>query len=92
VTESRIALRVAERTGQPPALVQQILDAAVEEMGWPEIEAYYAEFRKGQVYDDAGGYILRCIGRLFGARTRHDELENHRRSARGLIAVGKEPA
>jgi hypothetical protein len=48
-------------------LKEQILEDAIDSMGWEEINAFHEEISKGQsVREDGGGYWLRCIKRLFG--------------------------
>lgn len=71
---SRIARRCRISTEQ----AQQVINAAIDEMGWDEVNAYHAELIFGQNEDDAGGYILRCIGKLLGAHGRYDELASHK--------------
>lgn len=71
--------RVSYRTGHSKGKLDEITAAFVDEMGWDEVKAFNAEIRRGQLYDDAGGYLVRCIGKLFGARGRFDQLSNHRR-------------
>lgn len=62
------------------------LEAAVNQMGWPEINAYRAEMRKGQdIYEDAGGYFLRAIRRLFGLPEKDEEVITYQRAARAMI-------
>lgn len=60
-------------------------EQAVDRMGWPEIHAYNKERAKGQsVHEDAGGYVMRCIGRLFGVKPR-DEVVTYREAARAMV-------
>jgi len=44
------------------------VERAISKMGWPEIKAYENELRNGQQDDDAGGYFIRCLSRLFGVK------------------------
>lgn len=49
------------------------IDAAIEQrierLGWAEINAFHNALRRGQdVYEDAGGFMLRAIKALFGIR------------------------
>lgn len=80
--------RVSERTGVSYDKCQEIIDTTIDEMGWPEIGEYNKEFRRGQMYDDAGGFIMRAIGRLFGARHKYDELTNYKKSMKTMINFG----
>lgn len=65
--------RVARRCRTSPGLVEEVAATLIDEMGWPEINAYNAERRTGQsVREDAGGYVLRCLGRLFGVEPRNE--------------------
>jgi len=62
-----------------------ILVNALDNMGWDEIHAFQDELRKGQsVYEDAGGYFKRAIGRLFGVAPR-DEVVTYRQATQALI-------
>jgi hypothetical protein len=39
-----------------------LLESAIDRMGWPEINAFHAELKRGQdVREDAGGFIIRCL-------------------------------
>ena len=82
--------KVATQTGLTVNQVQEVADCLVDNMGWDEIDAYNAEFRRGQIYDDAGGFFMRCIGRLIGARHRYDELTNYKKSVRKMMRHEKE--
>jgi len=62
------------------------LEAAVGAMGWPEIHAYQDEMRKGQdVCEDAGGFVMRGLGRLFGVRPKRDEVLTYQKAAKAMI-------
>jgi len=62
-----------------------ILCRALDKMGWPEIHAFQDEFKKGQsIYEDAGGYFMRGIKRLFGIAPR-DEVVTYQQAAQALI-------
>ena len=84
--------RVSKRTGVSPEICQEIIDATIDEMGWPEIDAYNKEWRRGQQYDDVGGYFMRCIGRLFGARHKYDELPCYKEAMKAMIKEAQEEA
>lgn len=61
-------------------------ERAIDRMGWPEINAFKDELHGGQsVYEDAGGFMLRAIRRLFGLPSHRDEVVTYRQAARALI-------
>ncbi len=63
------------------------LEAAIDRMGWAEIHAFEAEMRKGQgIYEDAGGYIMRGLRRLFGLPEKKDEIITYQKAARAMVA------
>ena len=79
-------LRVSERVHLPPSVVQSVLNVAIDEMGWPEIDAFNKEVRRGQdICEDAGGFWLRCIGRLFGVKSPQDEVKTYRSAMNSMI-------
>jgi hypothetical protein len=62
------------------------LDAATEAMGWPEINAFKAEIHKGQsIFEDAGGYWMRALRRLFGLPAQDEEVINYQRAAKAMV-------
>ncbi len=64
-----------------------VLEAALDRMGWPEIHNFQAELRRGQdVYEDAGGYFMRAIKRLFGLPG-PDEVITYKAAARAMLAT-----
>lgn len=66
-------MRVGKRVALPPSVVDSVLRVAIDEMGWPEINAFREERAKGQdIFEDAGGYFLRFIGCLFGVKPKDD--------------------
>lgn len=66
------------------------LEQAIDRMGWPEIDAFFVELRKGQgVYEDGGGYFIRAIKRLFGLKPVDDVL-TYKEAAKKLLHVYKE--
>ena len=70
---------------------RQILCEAIDRMGWPEIHAFHAELKKGQsVYEDAGGYMMRCIGRLFGVAPR-EEIVTYQQAVKAMLASAPQP-
>ena len=61
-------------------------ERAIDRMGWPEINAFHSEFRRGQsVYEDAGGFLLRAIRKLFGLQPR-DGVVTYRDAADAMVA------
>lgn len=67
-----------------------VIDAAIERMGWPEINAFNDELHKGQgIYEDAGGYFIRCIKALFGVQPR-DPVVTYREAAEALVKKARE--
>jgi len=63
------------------------LRAALDRIGWPEIRAFQAELARGQdIYEDAGGFMLRAIKALFGVK-RADLVVTHRQAAEALVAA-----
>ncbi len=79
-------LRVSERVHLPPSVIQSVLNVAIDEMGWPQIDAFNRELRKGQDFcEDAGGYLLRCIGRLFGAKSERNEVNTYKGAMKAIV-------
>lgn len=74
--------------GEPlsPGDEAAVLDRAIERMGWPEIRAYEAELARGQdVAEDAGGFMLRALRRLFGLPPNRSRIQTYRDAARALV-------
>lgn len=66
------------------------LASAVDRMGWPEIHAFQDEMRKGQsIYEDAGGYFMRGLRRLFGLPSPDYEVVSYRRAARAMLETSR---
>jgi hypothetical protein len=66
-----------------------ILQRAVDRMGWDEIRAFYAERAKGQsIREDAGGFAMRALGRLFGVKPIEDVV-SYQDAARAMIETMK---
>lgn len=63
--------RVARRCRVTTGTVEAVANALVDEMGWDEIDAFNRDFGQS-VNEDAGGYLLRKIGRLIGAKPKHE--------------------
>lgn len=78
--------RVARECGVSKGVVDGIATALIAEMGWEQINAFHRELRRGQAEDDAGGYMLRAIGKLIGARGRYDHLELYKRGVKAMFA------
>lgn len=57
----------------------------LDKMGWPEIDAFNEELRRGQGRDDAGGYMLRAIARLFGIERGYNPQVSYEQAARAAI-------
>lgn len=65
---------------------KEILEAAIDRMGWDEINAFNAELYRGQsTFEDAGGYMLRAIKRLFGLPTQENVIVTYQEAARALV-------
>lgn len=63
----------------------EVLERAIDRMGWSEIHAFQNELRKGQdVREDGGGFMIRAIKALFGVK-RGDPVENYQQAARRMI-------
>ena len=57
----------------------------IEKMGWREINAFHEELRRGQsVYEDAGGFFLRRVRKLFGISS-NATVVTYQDAARALI-------
>ena len=64
---------------------REVLCRALDKMGWDEIRAFQEELNKGQsIYEDAGGYFMRAIKRLFGIVPR-EEVVTYQQAAQKLI-------
>ena len=68
----------------------EILHRATDRMGWPEINAFKAEMSKGQgVYEDAGGYFMRGLRRLFGLPALDEEVITYRKAAAAMVEAAQ---
>lgn len=66
---------------------KQVIADAIDRMGWPEIHAFETELRMGQdVREDAGGFMMRAIARLFGLKRRRDPVVTYKDAARAMVA------
>lgn len=66
---------------------QEILECVVDRLGWPEINAFNTELRKGQsVYEDGGGYFIRAMRRLFGLPKKDEEVINYQQALKSALA------
>lgn len=92
MTDARTVIsRVAQRIGVSEALVQRVAETFCDELSWQELHPYFDELRKGQsIYEDAGGYFLRCIKRLFGIRTDDEEILTYRKAMAELVKAASE--
>lgn len=78
-----VAVQIAEAIEEAE---RNACERAIARMGWAEIDAFHAELRRGQsIYEDAGGYFLRAIRRLFGLPAR-DVVVTYQEAARALLA------
>ena len=78
-----VAVHIAEAID---AAERAACERAIERMGWPEIHAFNAELHRGQsIYEDAGGFMLRAIRRLFGLAAR-DDVVTYQEAVRALVA------
>ena len=67
-------------------------EAAIDRMGWPEIHAFQEELRRGQdIYEDAGGFIMRAIRQLFGLPSPLSEVTTYQDAARAMVAKALTP-
>ena len=65
---------------------RRVLERAIDRMGWDEINAYDTEMRKGQgICEDAGGYVLRGLRRLFGLPGKDEEIVTYQQAARAML-------
>lgn len=65
---------------------REALEFAIDRMGWPEIHAFQDELRKGQDYrEDAGGFMMRVIRRLFGLPSPVNEITTYQQAARAMV-------
>lgn len=89
----RVLFRAAQKAYEReigPHREYQALERAVERMGWPEIHAFYEERKKGQsLNEDAGGFAIRALGRLFGVAPK-TEVETYQAAARRMIETLKQ--
>lgn len=66
---------------------RELLEQAIDRMGWPEIHAFRDEMKKGQgIYEDAGGYMMRAFRRLFGLPQVDADVVTYQRAARAMVA------
>jgi len=72
-------------TGIAKRHIDAVVASLISHMGSEQVEAFNRELRRGQLYEDAGGYFLRAIGKLFGARGRYDELYAYKRAATASV-------
>lgn len=69
---------------------REILEAAIDRMGWPEIRAFKEELRRGQdVFEDAGGFMMRAIRRIFGLPSPYSEVVTYQQAARAMVAAAQ---
>ena len=76
--DARFAARQLRRSGY--YLVR------AEDIGWEQISAFQAEIAKGQaVTEDAGGFLVRAIMRMFGKRP--DPVLTYRKAVAALLSA-----
>lgn len=63
------------------------LERAINRMGWPEIHAFQERLQQ-DVYEDAGGLMIRKIKRLFGIN--RDPVLTYQEAARAMTAQAME--
>ena len=70
---------------------KEILEAAIDRMGWPEIREFQKELERGQgIREDAGGFMLRAIKALFGIQP-SEGIETYQEACRRMVeAYGKD--
>jgi len=72
---------------------REILEAAIDKMGWPEIHAFKDELRRGQdIREDAGGFMMRAIRRLFGLPSPYSEITTYQQATRAMLAAAQNGA
>lgn len=64
----------------------EIVERVIDRMGWPEIHAFQERMSQ-DVYEDAGGFMLRRIKRLFGIR--RDPILTHQEACRAMLAQAR---
>lgn len=68
-------------------LQKKDIEAAIDRMGWPEINAFQTELKRGQdIREDAGGFWKRCLRTLFMAPAPPTEIETYQSAARKMVA------
>jgi len=81
LTETNVKLVKAR--AELKASEQEVIERVINRMGWPEIHAFHE--RIGQdVYEDAGGFMIRKIKRLFGIK--RDAVQTYQEAARATLA------
>ena len=76
----------AALTDRIPATDAEVLERAIERMGWPEIRAFEEELSRGQdVHEDAGGFMLRAIRGLFGLPSPAASVLTYQAAARAMV-------
>ncbi len=74
--------------GEPlaPGDEAAVLERAIEAMGWPQIRAFEEELARGQdVCEDAGGFMLRAVRRLFGLPSPKASVLTYQAAARAMV-------
>jgi hypothetical protein len=77
-----------QRALEAGASEREILEAAIDRMGWPEIHAFQDELKRGQdIREDAGGFMMRAIRRLFGLPSPYSEVVTYQKAARAMLSA-----
>lgn len=71
----------------------EAVEQAIDRMGWPEINAFNKERSKGQsIYEDAGGFVMRCMRRLFGLPSPDTKIVSYQEAARAMVEHARKTA
>ena len=92
LAESQARIAALEKALHEARLYSQdgeraVLERAIARMGWPEIKAFRDQLELGQdIYEDAGGFMMRAIRRLFGLPA-PDLIVTHQDAALAMVAT-----
>lgn len=82
----KILRKIFDSPGKYVTTEKRILELAIDRMTWEEINAYHQELQRGQdVTEDAGGYFLRAIRRLFGLGTTKESVETYKSATMKMV-------
>src|SRR5689334_16300663 len=88
LTASRLAWKFTAKAFSIPEkdMERAVLKEAVDRMGWPEIHAFKEELRRGQdIREDAGGFWMRALRRLFGLPSPYSEVTTYQDAAKAMV-------